>query len=145
MKSYTWESRRQFANRVEDLARLESWWASGTRDAMALLGRRRVGKSWLFRRFAHGKPALLLVADERLPTNQMSRFAAQLEPELGVRPELADLPTLIEVLYRLGRERKVLVVIDEFPYLLPEGAARRRILYRKENANEGEGGRAAKE
>jgi AAA+ ATPase superfamily predicted ATPase len=128
MKSYTWEPRRQFANRVEDLARLESWWASGTRDAMALLGRRRVGKSWLFRRFAHGKPAIVLVADERLPTTQMSRFAAQLEPELGVRPELADPRTLIEVLYRLGRERRVLVVIDEFPYLLPEGAARRRIL-----------------
>jgi AAA+ ATPase superfamily predicted ATPase len=138
MKRYAWEPRRQFADRGEDLARLESWWASGTRDAMVLLGRRRVGKSWLFRRFAHGKPAVLLVADERLPTTQMGRFAAQLEPELGFRPALHDLRTLVELLYRLGRERKILAVIDEFPYLLPEGAARRRILTEMQAAMEEE-------
>jgi uncharacterized protein len=36
-----------------------------------------------------------------------------------VRPDLPDLPALFSVLYALAREEKRLVVVDEFPYLLP--------------------------
>lgn len=128
MKQYAWPPRDQFINRLDDLAHLESWWDHTTRDALALIGRRRVGKSWLFRRFAHGKPAVILVADRRLLTTQMARFASALEPELGVRPEIASVAELIRLLYALGREQKVLAVIDEFPFLLPEGRAREEVL-----------------
>jgi AAA+ ATPase superfamily predicted ATPase len=64
---------------------MEQWWDGPTRDALGVLGRRRVGKSWLFRRLANEKPALILVADEVLPATQMNRFADELEPVLGVR------------------------------------------------------------
>jgi AAA+ ATPase superfamily predicted ATPase len=128
MNRYNWQPHDQFINRVDDLAHLESWWGHGTRDALALIGRRRVGKSWLFRRFAHGKPAVILVADRRLLTTQMARFAQALEPEFGVLPEIPTLAELIRLLYALGRERKVLAVIDEFPFLLPEGRAREEVL-----------------
>lgn len=128
MRQYDWPPREQFINRLDDLAHLESWWDHTTRDALALIGRRRVGKSWLFRRFAHGKPAVILVADRRLLTTQMARFATALEPELGVRPELSSVAELIQLLYALGRERKVLAAIDEFPFLLPEGRAREEVL-----------------
>ena len=116
---YTWPIRDEFLDREEDLGRLEGWWRSSDRNALALYGRRRVGKSWLFRAFAHGKQALILVADQGSPGKQMSRFADALEPHLGVRPEIADLASLLRTLYRLAREDRVLVVIDEFPYLLP--------------------------
>src|SRR5579884_3095237 len=128
LKQYVWPPREQFINRLDDLAHLESWWDHATRDALALIGRRRVGKSWLFRRFAHGKPAVILVADRRLLTTQMARFATALEPELGVRPEIPSVAEFIRLLYALGRERKVLAVIDEFPFLLPEGRAREEVL-----------------
>ncbi len=95
---------------------------------MALVGRRRVGKSWLFRRFADGKPAVLLVADQRLQSTQMARFASQLEGVLGLRPDIADIPALFKLLYDLGRTERLLVVIDEFPFLLPEGRARDEVL-----------------
>jgi len=83
-----------------------------------LYGRRRVGKTWLFRRFAHGKPAVILVADRAAPAAQLARLAADLEPVLGLRPELPSVAELFRVLYRAAVRRKVLVVIDEFPYLL---------------------------
>jgi uncharacterized protein len=102
-----------------DLARLENWWAGVERNALALYGRRRVGKSWLFREFAHSKPALLLIANRRAETPQLERFADRLTDLLGLRPALADLPALFEALYTLAADQKVLVVIDEFPYLLP--------------------------
>jgi len=116
---YSWPIRGEFLDREDDLGRLESWWRGRDRNALALYGRRRVGKSWLFRAFAHGKPALILVADQGSPGKQMSRFADALEPHMGVRPEIADLASLFRTLYRLTREERVLVVIDEFPYLLP--------------------------
>lgn len=126
--TFEWSSRASFQNRVADLAALDAWWASRSRDALCLFGRRRVGKSWLFRRFADGKPALVLVADRRLTGPQMSRFADELEGPLGVRPNIGDVVDLVRVCLRLGRRRRILIVIDEFPYLLPEGMARERTL-----------------
>lgn len=123
---YSWNVRDDFVNRVEDLARLERWWRGRDRDALALYGRRRVGKSWLLRAFADGKPGLVLVADQGAPSRQLGRFADALEPHLGVRPDLPDLSALVRALYRLAAHRRVLVAIDEFPYLLPGGERERR-------------------
>jgi hypothetical protein len=109
----------RFVNRDRDLAALEAWWTGDDRNALNLLGRRRVGKSWLFRRFAHGKPATVLVAERLAPGAQLTRLSAQLEPTLGVRPQIADVPELFRLLYRLGANERHLVVLDEFPYLLP--------------------------
>lgn len=119
MVRFDFPAHDRFLDREADLARLEDWWAGGESNALALYGRRRVGKSWLFREFAHGKPALLLVADRRAETPQLERFADRLSDVLGLRPALGDLPTLFEALYALAADEKALVVIDEFPYLLP--------------------------
>jgi hypothetical protein len=128
MDDYNWTPREEFINRVDDLGRMESWWEHRTRDALALVGRRRVGKSWLFRRFADGKPAVILVADRMLLTTQMARFAKALEPAFGVRPSIPSIAELIRLLYELGRDEKLLAVIDEFPFLLPDGRAREATL-----------------
>jgi AAA+ ATPase superfamily predicted ATPase len=88
-----------------------------------MYGRRRVGKSWLLRRLAHGKPAVILVADRVAPGQQLDRLARQLERPLGVVPRIEDVADLVRVLYRLARQDKTLVVLDEFPYLLGTTAA----------------------
>jgi hypothetical protein len=61
----------------------------------------------------------VLVAERRAEGAQLSRFAARLEPHLGLRPDLPNLPALIAALYALAEKEKTLVIIDEFPYLLP--------------------------
>ncbi len=108
----------EFYNRTAELKRINDWWASPDREPLSLYGRRRVGKSWLVRKFAHGKPSVILVADRIAAGQQLSRLAADLEPALGVRPQLDDMAALFRVLYQLAQHRKILVVIDEFPYLL---------------------------
>jgi len=126
METYSWPLVDEFLDREEDLARLEEWWEAAERRPVAVVGRRRVGKSWLFRRFAHDKPALLLVA-EQLPSGaQLARFADQLTPVLGVRPDLPDLAALMRTVYRAARSEKLLVVIDEFPWLLGTSTAQAR-------------------
>ncbi|MCC5949024.1 MAG: ATP-binding protein [Nitriliruptoraceae bacterium] len=110
----------EFLNRDEELERLEQWWRDAEdRMPVNLYGRRRVGKSWLFRRFAHGKPSVLLVSERLAEGAQLSRFAQQLAPVLGgVSPDLPDVAALFRVLFRAARYHKTLAVIDEFPWLL---------------------------
>jgi hypothetical protein len=117
--TYRWPLVGEFLNREGELARLEEWWESAERMPINLYGRRRVGKSWLLRRFADGKPAVILSSERLAPGTQLSRFAALLEPGLGVLPEISDLATLFRVVFRLAGKAKTLVVIDELPWLLP--------------------------
>jgi AAA+ ATPase superfamily predicted ATPase len=106
-------------SRAATIARLEDWWSGAETNALALYGRRRVGKSWLLRRFAHAKPATLLVADRRAHWPQLDRFAEQLEPIMGFKPALDSVASLIQALYTIAGPDTTLAVIDEFPYLLP--------------------------
>jgi len=116
---YVWPRIDEFIDRNAEIERLDSWWTSEERMPVNLYGRRRVGKSWLFRRYAHGKPAVLLVAERLAEGAQLTRFAEQLTPLLGgVAPDIPDVPVLFRVLYRLAQDHKVLAVIDEFPWLL---------------------------
>jgi uncharacterized protein len=131
---YRWGAVDEFRNRTAELRRLESWWSTSDREPLNLYGRRRVGKSWLFRRFAHGKPAVILVADQATPGQQLHQMSAALEPVLGHRPQLDDVADLIRVLYRLAGKRKVLAVIDEFPNLIGTTTAEQARLLSKVQA-----------
>ena len=125
-EKFNWGLRDTFLNRHEELAQLRRWWDEGAHDLITLHGRRRVGKSWLFRAFAHGKPAVILVADAGAQGPQLRQFADRLEAPLGLRPEIASVPELFRILSRLGAREKTLAVIDEFPYLLPSTQRERR-------------------
>jgi hypothetical protein len=122
-ETYVWAARDEFVNRNRELAALDAWWGSPERAPISLYGRRRAGKSWLFRRFAHGKPAVILVARTTAPGVQLEDFADRLEPVLGVRPHLHSPADLVRTLYRAARGQRLLAVIDEFPYLLPGSPA----------------------
>lgn len=125
---FRFSPRDDFVNRVDDLDLLARWWEGGTRDALCMYGRRRVGKSWLFRRFADGKQALILVANEIAPGPQFKHFAEQIQDVVGLAPAIENAADLIRALYRMGRDQKLLAVVDEFPLLLPRGEGRREIL-----------------
>ncbi|MGH7882188.1 MAG: ATP-binding protein, partial [Candidatus Dormibacteraceae bacterium] len=119
MDIYQWPLRADFLNRKQDLEELEQWWQAPPERHLNLYGRRRAGKSWLFRAFAHGKPAMIFTASERGTADQLARFAEQLEPTLGVRPAFGgDFASFFRTLFRLARTERLLVVIDEFPWLV---------------------------
>jgi AAA+ ATPase superfamily predicted ATPase len=43
-------------------------------------------------------------------------------------PSIRDAAELVRVLYRLGRQQKIVAIVDEFPLLLPKGVGRQRML-----------------
>jgi uncharacterized protein len=124
MAKYTFPNRDEFLDREAELERLRRWWSDDQdRFPLVLYGRRRTGKSWLLREFAHGKDADIFVCDTRAQGDQLAYFATQLEATLGFRPELADARAFYNVLLQQRTDQQRLVVIDEFPLLLQAGRA----------------------
>ncbi len=119
---YRFAAHSQFLDRREELRVLDDWWADeGYRFPLLLYGRRRAGKSWLFREFAHGKEADIFVCDERAERDQLASFASVLEERLGFRPDFADARSFFVYLFRQARQERRLAVIDEFPQLFGAG------------------------
>jgi AAA+ ATPase superfamily predicted ATPase len=117
--AYDFPNHAEFLDREQELERLTRWWED-ERDPfpLVLFGRRRTGKSWLLREFAHRKDADFLVCDTRAERDQLSWFAGALASSLGFRPELSSARSLFELLLRPDGRARRLVVIDEFPLLL---------------------------
>jgi AAA+ ATPase superfamily predicted ATPase len=131
IETYEFAGRDEFRDRSAELAALDAWWDDGgDRFPLVLFGRRRVGKSWLFRRFAHGKPADVFVCDRRAESDQLWSFADDLEERLGVRPHFADAAGFYRFLFRQARDARRLTVIDEFPELLRLGGTPDSVLAR---------------
>jgi AAA+ ATPase superfamily predicted ATPase len=116
MTKYSFAAHGDFLNRETEVAALQQWYETDSEPAVLILyGRRRTGKSWLFREFANGREADIFVCDRRVALQQLDRFAGQLEAALGARPQLRSATDLFELLANLAERGKRLSVIDEFP------------------------------
>jgi AAA+ ATPase superfamily predicted ATPase len=119
MATYSFPNHDEFLDREAELTRLQRWWDDEQdRFPLVLYGRRRTGKTWLLREFAHGKDADIFVCDNRAEGDQLTYFAGALESSLGFRPELRDVRSFYNLLFRQQGPGRRLVVIDEFPLLL---------------------------
>ncbi len=120
--TYRFAAHSHFLDRRQELAELDRWWIDdSSRFPLVLYGRRRAGKSWLLREFAHGKEADIFVCDERAERDQLASFAGALQEGLGFRPDFPDARSFFVYLFRQARQEKRLAVIDEFPQLLGAG------------------------
>ena len=109
-----------FHNRRRELQLLESRWVSGRAELIVVSGRRRIGKTYLLRRFSETVPAVYYPA-ARLPEAQQLRelgdlFGRFLQDELLRENGFASWDQLLRLLARLPD--RVLVVLDEYPYLV---------------------------
>ena len=92
-------------NRNSDLARIEGWWDGDDPNTLALFGRRRVGKSWLFRRFdmASLRSCLSLNGATRARNSSVSPTAWS---GCSACSRTCRSAALFEVLYRLGQRTR---------------------------------------
>jgi hypothetical protein len=107
-----------FHNRQRELSYLEHRYARPGAEFAVLFGRRRVGKSSLIYEWCREKPHLYFFA-ARLPGQVLlHEFGQQLAAALD-QPErtFADWDSALLALAELARERRFVVVIDEYPYL----------------------------
>jgi AAA+ ATPase superfamily predicted ATPase len=114
-------------NRDREWRRLTSIMASGQPELVFVLGRRRVGKSFLLAQFAREVGGIYYQATERTEAEQLARLsrvvAARFADPALERVGFPDWESLFGYLtVRAGGER-LLLVLDEFPYLVAAAPA----------------------
>ncbi|MDR1405340.1 MAG: ATP-binding protein [Candidatus Methanoplasma sp.] len=109
-----------FIGRERELSLLESKYASGRFEFTALYGRRRVGKTQLIRKFSSGKRVIYFQARESLYSENLGRLSEQIWKGLGHEspvPPFMDMDKALEAVFAAGKDKRLIFVIDEYPYL----------------------------
>ncbi len=109
-----------FIGREPELAELEERYRSDRFEMVVVYGRRRVGKTSLIARFCVDKPHVFYVAQEYNDASALQDFSRSIFEAGGIEsgaPSFGSWKDAFAQLARLGRERRMVVVIDEFPYL----------------------------
>ncbi len=112
----------KFANRERELSFLEEIYREKGFNLVVLYGRRRVGKTELIKKFIENKPSIYVLAtDESYAENIKffkQKFAEFAKREYFLRLETESLYELFRFFCEEIKERKCVIVIDEFPYLM---------------------------
>jgi len=119
-----------FIDRERELSLLEERLKSERAEFVVIYGRRRIGKSELIERFIKDN-GIRLLAREEAKTLQLRIFAQKLgeffNDDLLKKTEFTGWDGFFEYLYKKADER-IIVAIDEFPYLIKEDPALPSIL-----------------
>ncbi len=111
-----------FINRVAELELLNKRFASGKAEFFVLYGRRRVGKTELLAHFCEGKRAIFFVSDLGSEISLRAALSSAINATLfGPNQMNAVYSTwedLFQALAQAAQTERLVVVLDEFPYLV---------------------------
>lgn len=123
----------RFINRERELDLLERRCATGRAELVVLYGRRRVGKTELLRRFCEGKRHLFFIADLGTEASALAELARRYGEVFHADAEtthFANWDQALKALAREAQEQRLIVVLDEFTYLIQANAAIPSIIQR---------------
>jgi AAA+ ATPase superfamily predicted ATPase len=116
-----------FVNRDRELRFLEQRYASTTAEMVILYGRRRVGKTELLRTFCQGKSHLFFVGDLGTEESLLAEFTRQISEFAYGEPNaispFATWEAAFSFLSRQANQERLIIVLDEFTYLIGVNAA----------------------
>ncbi|MBC7286460.1 MAG: ATP-binding protein [Armatimonadetes bacterium] len=111
----------RFINREQELAALENAYARDGAEFFVIYGRRRVGKTELIARFCEGKRYVYFEA-ARLPDGEnLAHFVQEigraLQDPVFSSAVYTEWEPPLQYLARAAQQERLIVVLDEFPYL----------------------------
>ena len=116
--------------REKEMALLEQLYQSNCFEFLILYGRRRVGKTRLLQEFSRKHPTIYFSAQEKNDALNRRDFSAAVRKSLGYQAELVfdDWKTAFDFLYDQQGDQKMVLIIDEFPYIAEDQPAVKSIL-----------------
>ena len=115
----------KFVNRQEELAFLNKKWAEHGPQLLVLYGKRRVGKTELVKKFIEDKPHIYFLADQTTHHDQLrtlaERVGAFFNDSFIKERGFANWKQVFQ--YLAGKDKRIVLVIDEFPYLISANRA----------------------
>jgi len=111
-----------FVNRVFELELLEKRYYSGKAEFFVLYGRRRVGKTELLARFCEGKRSIFFVSDLGSEISLRTALSGAINTILfgpnQMNAVYSNWEDLLLALAQAAQDERLVVVLDEFPYLV---------------------------
>lgn len=104
-----------FIGREQELVKLNEMYANNKFEMGIVYGRRRVGKSEMIKHFCRGKKTIFFTASENSAENNMLNFFKAVS--VIKAPARMDFDSILETLIEISKEEKIIIVIDEYPYL----------------------------
>ena len=120
-------------DREREWRELDRAWTSGRPELALVLGRRRAGKSFLLARFARSRRGLYYQATRRTEAEQLGALSRAVgehfhDAALTAGVPFPDWESLLRHLAGRAKRAPLLVVLDEFPYLVDAAPALPSIL-----------------
>ena len=132
-ESMTVERPSEILDREREWHALDAMWTSGQPELAFVLGRRRVGKSFVLSRFARATGGLYYQATRRTEAEQLSALSRAIgerfdDPALQQGAGLPSWEALFGYLQQRAAGKPLLIVLDEFPFLSSAAPALTSIL-----------------
>lgn len=109
-----------FIGRESELESLDRMYHSGRFEFTVIYGRRRVGKTALISHFIKDKKAVYFVGIESNARQNLANFSqAIMEYSVGIPAEASfpDFQTALQYVFQLSQNERLILVIDEYPYV----------------------------
>lgn len=119
-----------FAGRQKELKKLERMYQEDCFQFAVIYGRRRVGKTTLIAEFAKGKAAISYIAIEGTMKENLDGLSHAAMKWRGSNAVYNDFETLFTDIDRICKKERIILSIDEYPYLAASYPAISSILQR---------------
>lgn len=106
-----------FTGRQKELTKLESMYQEASFQFAVIYGRRRVGKTTLIAEFLKDKPSISYIAMEGTMKENLVGLSYAVMQKSGHDAVYNDFETLLTDIDKLCQTEKVILAIDEYPYL----------------------------
>ena len=123
----------EIVDRDREWETLRTLWGSGKPELAFVVGRRRIGKSFILGRFAREVDGLYYQATRRTEAEQLSKLSNAIGEHFGDRAlrqgvSFPDWEALLGYLTERAGAKPFLLVLDEFPYMIDAAPALPSIL-----------------
>ena len=110
-----------FVGRHQELEQLNQAYQENDFQFTVIYGRRRIGKTSLINEFLKDKKAIYYVALEENAEDNLKRFSDAISifknTDQGGKEKFANFEECFKEITRLAKKQRVILIIDEFPYL----------------------------
>lgn len=109
-----------FIGREKELGNLNRLYASNKFEFAVIYGRRRVGKTAIINEFTKGKPSICFTGVETNEKQNLENFSKCILEYVTKKPantSFDSFQTALEFVFDLAEEQRIVLVIDEYPYV----------------------------
>lgn len=109
-----------FVGRDKEMSVLEKLYRKDTFEFVVMYGRRRVGKTTLINEFIQGKKSIFypgIDSNEKQNLELFSSSIMSVAPGYAMNTVFGDFTDALEAIYQMALKERLILVIDEYPYL----------------------------